>query len=73
MAVDAQPDMAGPPQPHAHGAAPRPRRAAAGGGSKIAGSITKADAETVLRGARGKLNACYEAEHAKNASLRQGG
>jgi hypothetical protein len=72
VAIDAQPDvdaaLAGPPHSHAHRAAPPARPTA--GGFKVSGSITKADAETVLRGARGKLNACYDEEHAKNAALR---
>ena len=66
--VDAQPDMAGPSHAHARRPAP-PAHAAAGGGFKVTGSITKVDAETVLRGARGKLNVCYDQEHAKNAAL----
>jgi hypothetical protein len=66
--VDAQPDVAGPARPRAHRTAP-PAHAAVGGGFKLEGSLTKADAETVLRGARGKLNACYDKEHAKNAAL----
>src|SRR5450755_468411 len=68
VAVDAQPggDMAGPPRSHGHRTAPAARPAA--GGFKVSGSITKADAETVLHGARAKLNACYDREHAKNAA-----
>jgi len=65
--VDAQPDLAGPPRSHGHRVAPPARPAA--GGFKVSGSITKADADTVLRGARGELNACYDKEHAKNAAL----
>jgi hypothetical protein len=67
VAVDAQPDMAGPRRGHGHRAAP-PARAAAGG-FKLEGSLSKADAETVLRGARGQLNACYDKEQAKSAAL----
>jgi hypothetical protein len=66
VAVDAQPDMAGPPRGHGHRAAPPARPSA--GGFKLEGSITKADAETVLHGARGKLNVCYDKELAKNAA-----
>jgi hypothetical protein len=66
--VDAPPDAPGPPHGRAHRATAAPRPPAAGG-FKIEGSISKADAETVLRGARGKLNACYETEHAKTTSL----
>jgi hypothetical protein len=69
--VDAQPDadkaLAGQARGRAHRAVPPPRPAA--GVFKVSGSITKADAETVLRGARGKLNACYDKERAKNAAL----
>jgi len=65
VAVDAQPDLAGPPRGHGHRAAAAVRPAA--GGFEISGSITKADAETVLHGARAKLNACYDKEQAKNA------
>jgi hypothetical protein len=67
--VDAPPDTAGPPRPHGHRSAPAPRAPTAGGGFKIEGSITKADAETVLRGARGKLNACYQKERGNNPAL----
>jgi hypothetical protein len=66
--VDAQPDLGRPPHGHAHRAAPAPRAAAAGG-FKVSGSITKAEAESVLRGARGKLDVCYDREHAKNPAL----
>jgi hypothetical protein len=66
LAVDAQPDMAGPPRVHGHRAAPPARPAP--GGFKVEGSISKADAETVLHGARGKLNVCYEKERAKEAA-----
>jgi len=66
VAVDAQPDVAGPPRSHGHRAATPARPAT--GGFKVSGSITKADAETVLRGARGKLNACYDKERVKNAA-----
>jgi hypothetical protein len=66
--IDARPGVAGPPRAHAHRPAP-PARAAGGGGFKLEGSITKAGAETVLRGARGKLSACYDKERAKNAAL----
>ena len=65
-AVDAQPDMAGPPRGHGHRAAPPARPAAVG--FKVDGSLTKADAETVLHGARSKLNACYDKELSKNAA-----
>ncbi len=65
--VDAQPDLAGPPRGRAHRAASSPRPAA--GGFQVSGSITKADAETVLRPVRAKLDACYDKEHAKNAAL----
>jgi hypothetical protein len=65
LAVDAQPDMAGPARVHGHRAAPAARPAP--GGFKVEGSISKADAETVLHGARGKLNVCYDKERAKDA------
>jgi hypothetical protein len=70
VAVDAQVDMAGPPRRHGHRADSLPRPAA--GGFNISGSITKADAETVLRGVRGKLNGCYE-EHARSPSSASSG
>ena len=68
-AVDARPAPApaAAPRSHGHRAALAPRPAA--GGFKVEGSIAKADAETVLRGARGKLSDCYDKERAKNASL----
>jgi hypothetical protein len=68
-AVDAQPDMdmARPSRSHGHRTGP-PARPPAAGGFNISGSITKADAETVLRGVRGKLNACYDKERAKNSA-----
>jgi len=68
VAVDARPDLAGPPRGHGHRAAAAVRPAA--GGFEISGSIAKADAETVLHGARAKLNACYDKEVAKNAVSR---
>jgi hypothetical protein len=64
--VDAPPDTAGPPRAHGHKSAPLPR---ADVGFKIEGSISRADAETVLRGARAQLNACYEKERGKNPAL----
>ncbi len=69
-AVDAQPDMvmAGPPRGHRHRALPAAHSAPAGAW-KVTGSLSKADAETVLRGARGKLDACYDKERVKNAGL----
>ena len=65
---DAAPDGAGPPRPHAHhAAAPKPP---AEGTFKIEGAISKADAQTVLAGARGRLDACFQKERAKDASLK---
>lgn len=66
--VDAPSDAPGPAHAHSHRAAPG-SRAPAGGGVMVVGSIGKADAETVLRGARGKLDACYQKEQAKDPSL----
>lgn len=57
--------VSSPPRSHGHRAA----RAPAGGGLKLSGSIIKADAETVLHGARSKLDACCDKAHAQNASL----
>jgi hypothetical protein len=64
--VDTTPDTAAPPRAQGHRSAP-PRAAAAS--FRVEGSITRADAETVLRGARAQLNACYEKEHGKDPSL----
>jgi hypothetical protein len=65
---DAAPDGAGPPRPHAHrSAAPRPP---AEGTFKIEGAISKADAQTVLAGARGRLDACYQKERDKAPGLK---
>ena len=66
--VDAPPDAPGLPHGHAHGRRRRPAlRPRANSRSRA--SISKADAETVLRGVRGELNACYQKEHAQNSSL----
>ncbi len=35
-----------------------------GGGFKVEGSLARADGEKVVRGAQGKLRACFEAAHA---------
>jgi hypothetical protein len=64
--VDAAPDTAGPPRPRGHRAEPPPRAA---GGFQIAGSIGRADAETVLHGARPQLDTCYEKAKGKNPAL----
>jgi hypothetical protein len=66
--VDVPPDAAGSPRGHAHRAAAL--RAPAAGGFNVTGSISRADAETVLGGARGELEACYQKEHANNAALK---
>ena len=66
LAIDAQPDLVGPPHSLGHRTAPIARPVASG--FRVSGSITKADAETVLHGARAKLNACYDKEQAKNAA-----
>jgi hypothetical protein len=66
--IDAQPDAAGPRHARSHRTAP-PARAAGGAGFKLEGSLTRGDAETVLRGARGKLDACYDKERLKSAAL----
>ena len=65
---DGPPDAAGPPRPQVHRPV-APPRAAGGGGFKLAGSLGKADAETVLRGARAQLNACYQKAQRKNPAL----
>ncbi|HXJ20194.1 MAG TPA: AgmX/PglI C-terminal domain-containing protein [Polyangia bacterium] len=73
QARDAQPDLrsdvAGPPpRPRAHhAAAPRPEPA---GGFNVEGGIGRADAEAVLRGARAKLQACYEKARAQTPDLK---
>jgi hypothetical protein len=67
-AVDRPVDAPGPPRGPGHRATATPRPPAASG-FEVEGGISKADAETVLLGARDKLNACYEQEHAKKASL----
>jgi hypothetical protein len=71
-AIDAHPadaaDTAAPLRARGHRAGPPPR-AAGGGGFTITGSIGKADAETVLHGARAKLDACYESAHGTNPAL----
>jgi len=64
--VDAPADASGPPHGHHRMVAPRPP---ASGGLQVVGSINRADAETVLRGARGKLDACYAKEQARDSSL----
>jgi hypothetical protein len=38
-----------------------------GGGFKVEGSLSRADGEKVVRGAQGKLRACYEAAHPSGA------
>jgi TonB family protein len=65
--ADASPDAAGPARGHGPRAAPAPRAPA--DGFNVSGSLGKADAETVLRGARDKLAACYEKGRAANAGL----
>jgi hypothetical protein len=66
--ADAAPDTEGPPRARGHRAGPPPR--AAGDGSfKIEGSIGRADAETVLHGARARLDACYEKARGKDPAL----
>ena len=69
---DAQPDLApdvgGPPRPRAHhAAAPRPEPA---GGFKVEGGIGRAEAEAVLRGARSKLQGCYDKARAEAPDLK---
>jgi hypothetical protein len=70
---DAQPDLpqdvAGPPpRPHVHhAAAPRPEPA---GGFKVEGAIGRAEAEAVLRGARAKVQACYDKARAQAPDLK---
>jgi hypothetical protein len=71
---DAQPDLAPdvgaapPARAHAHhAAAPRPEPA---GGFKVSGGITRADAESVLHGARAKLQGCYDKARAQAPDLK---
>ena len=67
-AADAAPDGAGALRPRARrSATPRPP---ADGTFKIEGAISQADARTVLAGARGRLDACYEKERAKAPGLK---
>ena len=67
-AIDAHPDAAGAPRAQAR-RSEAPPRPTGGGGFKLAGSLGKADAETVLRGARAQLNACYGDARGKNRAL----
>jgi hypothetical protein len=66
---DVPPDAAGPAhRPHAHhAAAARPEPA---GGFKVEGGITRAEAEGVLRGARPKLQSCYDKARAQTPDLK---
>ncbi|MES1164747.1 MAG: AgmX/PglI C-terminal domain-containing protein [Verrucomicrobiota bacterium] len=67
---DAQPDGpadAAPGRRHAHRTAePRPAPA---GGFKVSGAIGRTDAETVLRGARSQLVACFKKARAQASDL----
>jgi hypothetical protein len=65
---DGPPDTAGPARARGPRSAPPPRAAAADG-FHVEGSLGKADARTVLRGARASLAACYEKAHAQNPAL----
>lgn len=64
--ADAPVDTAAPARPRSQRVVPPPRAAT---GFKVEGSVSRADAETVLRGARASLNACYEEERAKHPAL----
>jgi len=68
-APDAQPDgSAGAPgRRRAHRAAEP--HAAPAGGMKVTGAIARNDAETVLRGARGQLMACFQKARAQAPDL----
>jgi hypothetical protein len=66
---DAAPDLAGPAKPHSGHRPSTDGARGASGGFKIDGHLDKADAEKTLAGAKAKLRACYEAEHAKNPAL----
>ena len=62
--VDAARDAGDAGDARGHGGALRSAGAPAGGGSggiKVEGSLSRADGEKVVRGAQGKLRACFEA------------
>jgi hypothetical protein len=62
--VDAARDAGDAGDARGHGGAKKSAGAPAGGGSggiKVEGSLSRADGEKVVRGAQGKLRACFEA------------
>lgn len=66
--ADSPPDAAGQAG-HRHAHRPAEPRPAPAGGFKIEGGIGRPDAETVLRGARGKLEACFQKARAQAPAL----